>query len=119
MGGNGWAIWDVRKDEWRLVYAEGKCTDGDTTVNVEEFKGLERALRYLEKLPPRACHVFGDSKLVVGAMQGKMRCRTTSMQQAYARIVSQVARLTATIHFWHILRDFNQVADKLANMTNG
>ena len=83
----------------------------ETTVKMEEFKGLEQALHYLAQLPVRVCHVFGDSKQVVGAMQRKMRCGANNMQQAYSRIVGQLERMRAPIHFWHILCNFNQVAD--------
>lgn len=117
MGGYGWSIWTVKNDVWRLIRGEGCFTLDKTTVNVEEFAGLRNALQWthnnLASLPE--IHVFGDSKLVIGAMQGKLMCRAETMQVEYDRVKEIVRKIGSPVYFWHVLRDFNQVADFLAN----
>jgi len=119
IGANGWSIWSVKDDIWELVRAEGNCNSDKTTVNVEEFSGLVRALSWMAKhLPSREVHVFGDSKLVIGTMQNKLHCRAESMKVLAQQIRNIIQRIpNSNIRFWHIRREFNRVADYIANLS--
>ena len=75
LGGSGWLVWNVVNDHWKLVRAEGHFTLDATTVNIEEFKGVKIALAFVATLPACPILVFGDSKLVIGALQGKLQCQ--------------------------------------------
>ena len=63
-------------DNWTLTAALGVPNEGTTTVNLEEFAGLHGAMTHLVGLPSRTTYVFGDSSLVIGAMQKKLSCRS-------------------------------------------
>ena len=115
IGSYGWSVWDVVNDVWTLVAAEGVPTLGTTTVNLEEFAGLEGVLNYLAKLADRTARVFGDSSLVVGAMQGKIQCRSESMKKAYQAVLVQLSKFKTKPSFWQVSRDFNEAADWMAN----
>ena len=116
IGGRGWTVWSVVKDEWTLHQAAGSCKEATTTSNVEEFTGLCEALECVRHLPPRPIHAFGDSKLVIGAMQGKLNCKAPGLVPLYER-AKTVAMTLPEVHFWQVSRDFNTAADWLANQS--
>ena len=119
VGGNGWTVWDVVQDNWHLVKAHGEFTresdDCKTTVNVEEFEGLCSAMEYMGTQRIRTTHVFGDSRLVIGALQGKSQCRAEHMQEALKVVEALVEKLEVKPFFWQVSRDFNSAADWMAN----
>ena len=116
IGGFGWSVWDVVDNVWTLKAAEGVPNLGKTTVNLEEFAGLEGVLKFMSSLPSREAHVFGDSSLVVGAMQQKIQCRSDSMKTAYNAVLKQVDKFVVVPSFWQVSRDFNEAADWMANL---
>ena len=115
MGGFGWSIWDVKDDVWTLEAAMGVPNKEPTTVNLEEFAGLLGAMKHLRTLSSRAAYVFGDSSLVVGALQQKLKCRSVTMVESLRLVNEQVDALAITPLFFQVSRDFNEAADWLAN----
>lgn len=116
IGGRGWTVWSVVDDEWTLCRAAGSYNKTATTSNVEEFTGLCESLECIQHLPARPTHVFGDSKLVIGAMQGKLNCKAPGLVPLWER-AKAVASSLIEVHFWQVSRDFNTAADWLANQS--
>ena len=115
LGGHGWSAWSVDADAWTLLRAEGHCTHDATTVNREEFSGLHGAITWVaQHHASTEIHVFGDSKLIVGALQKRMKLRAGSLIDCLSRLNKLLCHLPK-VKFWHIRRDFNQVADFMAN----
>ena len=116
IGGYGWLVGQVINDNWTLVRAEGEYTENVTTVNIEEFRGITRALEFLATLEAQPVLAFGDSKLVVGALQGKMKCRMTHMNEALQKALAAAAKVVGKIQYFQVSRDFNTASDFMANV---
>jgi ribonuclease HI len=113
-GAYGWALWHVKDSEWKVVAAGSDYCDDATTVNVEEFKGLATGLQYARSVVGTdSVHVFGDSKLVIGIMQGVIQCRSEHLLKWYEKI-KKIA--STNDMWWHVRREFNKVADHMVNI---
>jgi len=126
--GSGWgaARWSV--DGTLVEIARGSLDiDEHSSNNVAEYCGLEAALRRsLEIVPPLAATdvvVFDvDSKVlakqVLSFGADRYACRSDTLRPYYARCVILSRQLTQRGVRWrirHIYREWNQVADSLAN----
>ena len=94
------------------------------TNNIAEYCGLEQVMqRALEITAPMDIVVFEvDSALVARQVQvfgiGKCACRSLNLRPSFLNCVRLGWRLTDNQIIWqirHIYREFNQVADSLAN----
>ena len=80
IGAYGWSVWSVQNDVWQFIHGEGRTTRDPTTVNIEEFSGVREGLVWVgQNLPRKEVHVFGDSRLVIGALQPHDRGLPTSI----------------------------------------
>lgn len=87
---------------------------GECTNNIAEYQaliwGLETAL---------ACDVTdlvvrADSELIVKQMRGEYRVKNAGLQPLYAR-AKETARALSSVHYEHVPREQNKLADALAN----
>ena len=116
LGGCGWLVWQVIDDHWTLIRAVGQYTDQVTTVNLEEFKGIAGALEFVATLEKRPVLAFRDSKLVIGALQGKMQCRMAHMNTSLKIAREAATRVARDIKYYQVSRDFNTASDFMANL---
>ena len=87
---------------------------GYNSNNMVEAYGLWQGLKQLQEKGVEDVMVFGDSRLVIQALNGGGRGKNECTARLINRIRSN-ARLFRKVTFYHILRELNVLADIAAN----
>lgn len=87
---------------------------GHTTNNVAEYHGLIRALEKAVELGAAEVQILADSELLVRQMTGVYRVKNEQIAKLHG-IASDLVKLIGTVHFKHVYREQNSVADALCN----
>lgn len=94
---------------------------GTKTNNQAEYLALALALLYLHQERKKTTSsaadkllVISDSELLIRQMQGNYAVKNSSLKSIKMVIDSELMHLHVT--FKHMLREYNKVADKLANL---
>lgn len=87
---------------------------GETTNNVAEYTALLAALEKAKELGARVVHCRLDSELVVKQMNGQYKVRQPHLQTLFVKI-HNIRQSFAKVSFEHVRREYNKVADRLAN----
>ena len=85
----------------------------DATNNEAEYTALIHGLKLLIKENVLNINIFSDSELVVKQINGQYKVKNQRMKKLYDETISLLSQLDSWT-FSHVLRDKNQVADKLA-----
>ena len=85
----------------------------DSTNNEAEYTALIKGLESLIELQLLNVKIYSDSELVVKQINGEYKVKNPRMQALYQRATSLFSKLDKW-SFFHVLRDKNKVADKLA-----
>ena len=91
---------------------------GYETNNIAEAYGLWQGLKQLLVTKVEEVLVFGDSRIIIQAMNGGRNTDNNRIAGLIRRIRS-ISKLFRNIRFYHILRDLNALADKAANKAIG
>ena len=86
---------------------------GKKTNNEAEYMAVIKALEICQNLSIDVADVYLDSKLVVEQVKGNYKVKTPHLKPFHARILELIA--LKNIHFQHIPREKNSIADFLAN----
>ena len=76
--------------------------------------GLSQGLKQLQKKGVDEVMVFGDSRLIIQALNGGRRGKNERTKRMINRIRSMV-KMFRKIEFFHVLRELNVLADIAAN----
>ena len=87
---------------------------GYDSNNMAEAYGLWQGLKQLKKKGVGEVMVFGDSRLIIHALNGGSQCKNERLARLINRIKSNV-KLFRRISFFHILRELNSMEDLTAN----
>ena len=87
---------------------------GQDPNNMDEAYGLWQGLKQLKKKGVEEVMVFGDSRLIIQALNGGRRGKNERTERMINRIKS-MAKMFRKIEFFHILRELNVLADIAAN----
>ena len=109
VGGGGVVICSERKTE-----IEYYRNIGQDSNNMAEAYGLWQGLKQLKDKGVGEVMVFGDSCLIIQAMNGASHCRNLRLDRLIKRI-KFISRSFRQIEFFHILRELNAMADQDAN----
>ena len=85
----------------------------DATNNEAEYTALIHGLKLLIKENVLNINIYSDSELVVKQINGQYKVKNQRMKKLYDETISLLSQLDSWT-FSHVLRDKNQVADKLA-----
>ena len=94
---------------------------GDRTNNVAEYNGILAALRHAHSIRQGRCIFRVDSKLVAQQLSGKWACREPALIPLYEEGIKIIALMKRAswyqdLQIDHIYREFNALADSLANV---
>lgn len=103
----------VRNDDWRILHWWCRCV-GSMTCNEAEYEAVILALESLGTLHPQEVHIYSDSQVVVHQMQGLAAVRAPALRQSQARARALIVNFDRVL-FHHIPREYNRLADALAN----
>ena len=101
----------IYKDEEEL-FTFSEYLD-DATNNEAEYTALIYGLKLLIKENVLNIDIYSDSELVVKQINGLYNVKNQRMKKLYDKAISLLSQLELWT-FSHVLRDKNQVADKLA-----
>jgi ribonuclease HI len=87
---------------------------GRATNNVAEYQALIHALRYARARGARELLLFSDSELVVKQIGGQYRVKHKDMLPLH-REAAALLRHFERASLWHVRREQNREADRLAN----
>lgn len=87
---------------------------GETTNNVAEYEALLAALKKAKELGARTLHCRLDSELVVKQMNGQYKVKQPHLQVLFVKIFN-LRQAFSKVTFEHVRREYNKVADRLAN----
>ena len=103
----------VRDDKGQILTWFSKHA-GAMTCNEAEYAAVQFALESVRALHPEEVHIFSDSQVVVQQMCGLATARAPALKQAQLRVRGLVVQFR-NVHFHHIPREKNRLADALAN----
>ena len=122
--GCGFVVYDVTKlpenqrDQEHAGIVLEKCGKylGEQTNNQAEYEGLERGVSWVLKNHKAAkLQIFMDSLLIVNQIKGVYRVKHPVLFPYYQRISGSLSKLPS-YSINHIKREYNTVADSLANL---
>ena len=87
---------------------------GTESNNIAEFCGLLQGLKLALSKRITKLSVFGDSKMLIQALNWKKRPNHLRLTQIYHKI-RHLSKKFHSISFYHVLRALNSLADKAAN----
>jgi probable phosphoglycerate mutase len=111
-GPAGWGV--VVSTEGGDVLAELSGALPHATNNVAEYHGLLAALEWCQAQGATRVHVRSDSLLLVQQMRGVYKVKHEGLKPLHARarlLADRIGRVT----YEHVRREFNRLADGLAN----
>ncbi|CAD8056785.1 unnamed protein product [Paramecium sonneborni] len=107
--GAGVALFDKMKQIKEISQPLGKQTN-----NSAEFFALFIGIRYALNLGINHLECFGDSKLVIDGMNNKINFQQPHLGH-FQQAISNYTKLFKMVKFIHILRNQNEIADRLAS----
>lgn len=87
---------------------------GNATNNIAEYHGLIRALEKAVELGADEVQILADSELLVRQMTGVYRVKNEQIAVLF-KIANELVRKIGKVHFKHVYREDNSVADALCN----
>ena len=109
--GCGYVI--MNSDETEII-AKGSEFIGKNTNNYAEYMGMILGIEKALELNIRNLIVKGDSQLVIKQMLKEYSVKATNLIPLYSHANNLISRFQE-IKFFHIKRNLNTIADKLAN----
>jgi ribonuclease HI len=103
----------ILNDKGKVLHEISKYV-GVTTNNVAEYEALLAALDYCEKKKLSPVEILADSQLMIRQMSGQYKVKHPNMIPLHQKAKEYTAHLKV-VGFTHVLREFNQRADELAN----
>ena len=90
---------------------------GEKTNNQAEYQAVIEALKWIQEniKDDIEAEFLLDSELVVHQLNGKYKVKNDGLKPLFYEVRDLVLKLGGRVSFSHILREKNQVADKLVN----
>jgi ribonuclease HI len=101
-------------DENGTVVRELSRYIGHTTNNVAEYEGLLMGLEAINQMRRKNIVVQSDSQLLVRQLNGEYRVKDEKLKVLHQRAMA-LLRHFDSYRILHVRREFNKIADRLAN----
>jgi probable phosphoglycerate mutase len=103
----------IQAEDGTVLAAHGE-TIGIATNNVAEYRGLVAGLRAALELQLSEIEVVSDSLLLVKQMLGEYKVKNEALRELSIE-AGRLARQLGKVEYRHVLREHNELADKLLN----
>jgi ribonuclease HI len=103
----------LEAEDGTVLAAEGELI-GVATNNIAEYSGLIAGLAKAVELAVPEVDVYSDSELMVKQMRGEYRVKNEALR-ALSLEASRLARRLGKVHYHHVVREHNELADRLVN----
>lgn len=97
-----------------LIYKDNAIVSDYNTNNFAEYQALIYGLRKAKDLNICELHVQGDSKIIIGQVQGDYKVKCEQLKPLY-NAVKELEQNFDNITYEHIYRNFNKFTDSLVN----
>jgi probable phosphoglycerate mutase len=115
ISGYGLVVYDSQNN---VIYQESKFL-GIKTNNEAEYGGLLAALEWIQKnktvFDITQLNFFADSQLLVRQLQGIYKVKAPTLLPLFAKAQQLLIQINLPYFFKDVRREFNELADKLAN----
>jgi ribonuclease HI len=115
VSGYGLVIYD---DQNNILYKEGKFL-GIKTNNEAEYSGVLAALDWIKKnknmYQLTQVNFFADSQLMIRQLQGIYKVKAPTLLPLYIQTQQLLTQINLPVKYTDIRREFNKLADELAN----
>jgi ribonuclease HI len=102
-------------DEDKNVLKEISKYIGIATNNQAEYKAVLAAIKEAKKIGAKKIKFFLDSELIVKQMSGEYRVKNKELLTIYLDIRQRMLEFKS-VNFFHVPREQNKEADRLANL---
>jgi probable phosphoglycerate mutase len=103
----------LEADDGTVLASHGEPI-GVATNNVAEYRALVAGLEKAVELALLELEVVSDSELLVKQMRGEYRVKNEALRELSLE-AARLARKLATVRYTHVLREHNELADRLVN----
>jgi ribonuclease HI len=103
----------LEADDGTVLASHGERI-GIATNNVAEYRGLVAGLEKAVELAVPEVEVRSDSELMVKQMRGEYRVKNEALQDL-SLAAARLARKLDKVEYRHVLREQNELADRLVN----
>jgi ribonuclease HI len=97
-----------------LIYKDNAIVSDYNTNNFAEYKALIYGLNKANELNINEIHVQGDSKIVIGQVEGLYKVKCDELKPLYKN-VKEIEKNFDLITYEHIYRQYNKFTDSLVN----
>ena len=115
ISGYGLVVYD---DQKTLIYQESKFLGIKTNKEAEYF-GIIAALEWVKKNQSAyqitQLNFFADSQLMIRQLQGVYKVKAPTLLPLFSRAQQLLLQINLPTKFTDVRREFNELADKLAN----
>jgi ribonuclease HI len=115
ISGYGLVIYD---DQNKILYKEGKFL-GIKTNNEAEYSGILAALNWIKDHQDlyqiSQINFFADSQLMIRQLQGIYKVKAPTLLPLYAQVQQLLTQINLPTKYTDVRREFNKLADELAN----
>ena len=87
---------------------------GQTTNNVAEYRGVLLGLKMARNLGIKQIKIYADSELLVRQLNGSYKVKKPHLQSLWQQVQQELQHFK-TFEIFHIPRELNREADRLAN----
>jgi len=102
-------------DENKNLVAEISEFIGRATNNQAEYKAVVFAIKKAEELKAEELDFYLDSELVVRQLKREYKVKNKELASLFVEIYNSILKFKK-VNFFHIKREFNKEADRLANL---
>jgi probable phosphoglycerate mutase len=103
----------LEAEDGTVLAAEGEAI-GVATNNVAEYRGLVAGLTRAIELAVPEVEVRSDSELMVKQMNGIYRVKNEALRELSLE-AARLARQLGRVQYVHVMREQNELADRLVN----
>lgn len=87
---------------------------GISTNNIAEYSAVIKSLEMAKKYQPSQVKLFSDSQLVINQLKGEWKVKTPHIWDLLNQVRALEKEL-CRVEYVHVRREFNKLADRLAN----
>ncbi|MEA3457226.1 MAG: ribonuclease HI family protein [Candidatus Thermoplasmatota archaeon] len=104
----------IKGEDKKTVLKQHSEYIGKATNNVAEYLAVLKSLDIAKKFTNQNVFVYSDSELLVRQMNGRYKVKNKNLKELFDQ-VQKLQKSFQKVVFTHVRREYNVIADQLAN----
>jgi len=104
----------IKGEDKKTVLKQHSEYIGKTTNNVAEYLAVLKSLDLAKRFTDQNVLVYSDSELLVRQLNGEYKVKNKNLKELFNQ-VQKLQNSFQKVIFMHIRREYNSIADQLAN----